>query len=82
MGRGTAVPAHSSARPARPSTGRGPTVALGERAGRGAGASGGSGAQSFTYSKSMAWLLMPRSGGAIQPANFPGSVTGRMSDFT
>src|SRR2546429_90608 len=28
-----------------------------------------------TYSKCRGWLLMPRSGGAIQFANFPGSVT-------
>ena len=48
----------------------------------GAGSAGGGRAQGFTYSKSAAWLLMPRSGGAIQPANLPGSVTGRMSDFT
>ena len=38
--------------------------------------------QSFTYSKSISWELMPRRGGAIQSANLPGSVTARMSDFT
>ena len=34
----------------------------------------------WTYSKSPGLLSMPTFGGAIQPANFPGSQTGRISD--
>ena len=38
--------------------------------------------QSRTYSCSTARLLMPRSGGAIQPAILPGSITWRMRLLT
>ena len=36
---------------------------------------------SLTYSKSPGWLSMPTRGGAIQPANLPGSQTGFISDW-
>src|SRR5262245_7149299 len=36
----------------------------------------------LTYSKSSGWLLIPRSGGEIQLANFPGSTTRPISDCT
>ena len=38
------------------------------------------GAQPRTYSNSNGWPLMPRVGGAIQPAILPGSCTGFISD--